>query len=92
MDWDLSTGIRVYVVTADYNDTNVTVISRADGVPETLPISVTSITDIYVNHTLEAQPVDYTFTPRIYDTREGYEGALLQQRRYYRQDLDQSHT
>jgi len=67
-------GQKEYVVTADF--TNVTVISRTSGVPETLLVDGTPISDIYINNTLEAQPVDYTFTPRIRDNRTGHEGEF----------------
>jgi len=68
-------GDDVYDVTAVYNTSNLTVISRANGVTETLQPGA-PITDIYINHTLEAHPVDYTFTPRILDTREYHEGEF----------------
>ncbi|MDF1573650.1 MAG: gliding motility-associated C-terminal domain-containing protein [Bacteroidales bacterium] len=67
-------GVKEYTVSAVYGS-EVTVISRASGASETLP-SGTPITDIYINHSLEAQPVDYTFTARIRDTRPGHFGEF----------------
>ena len=56
-------GNKVYDVTAFYTS-DVSVISRVSGVTETLAPGV-PFTDIYVNHSLEAQPVFYTFVPRL---------------------------
>ena len=69
VDWD-----KRYVVRAVYTSSNITVISRTSNVRDTLNVGV-PISDSYVNHTNEVQPVFYFFSARIFDNRPGHIGG-----------------
>ncbi|MCK5138018.1 MAG: gliding motility-associated C-terminal domain-containing protein, partial [Bacteroidales bacterium] len=69
-EWD-----KKYVVRAVYTSSNVTVVSRTSNVRDTLDVGL-PISDSYVNHTNEVQPVIYFFSARIFDNRPGHIGGF----------------
>jgi len=68
-------GEKVYLVKALFSPENITLITREwNGLDTLLPGQI--ITDSLINHTNRVQPVFYTISPRIIDTRPGHEGEF----------------
>ncbi len=68
-------GDKVYFVKALYTPGTMTLVSREFDGLDTL-YSGEFISDVLINHTNTVQPVFYTISPRIIDTRPGHEGEF----------------